>query len=229
MKTGAAFGICALCKERVSKAAMARHLAACAPNHDSRSGVAGELFHLRVEGKGSPVFWIDLEIKGESPLRRLDDFLRRIWLECCGHMSAFEIGGVRYSVVVDHEYGIDRNERGMSAKVSGALTRGRRFSYEYDFGSTTYLTLKVLAARNGIIGKPAARLLARNEAPVWPCAVCAKPASLLCPFCIDDGNPFSCAGHAREHACDEAESFLPVVNSPRMGVCGYTGEAYASS
>lgn len=225
MNDGTSFGICALCEERVSRTAMARHVAMCAPSHDSRRGGASELFHIRAEGKGTPVFWIDLEIKGESPLRRLDDFLRRVWLECCGHMSAFEIRGLRYSVVVDSEFGIDRNERSMSTKVSGVLTRGQRFGYEYDFGSTTELTLKVLATRTGLIGRPAARLLARNEPPVWPCAVCARPASLICPFCVYERNAFCCAKHAGEHACGEKESFLPVVNSPRMGVCGYTGEA----
>jgi len=225
MKKGTLFGICALCEGRASRVAMPRHLAACAPSHDPRGGAACELFQLRVEAKGSPVFWIDLEIKGNSPLRRLDDLLRRVWLECCGHLSAFEIGGLRYSVIVDHEFGFDRNERSMNAKVSSVLTRGQRFGYEYDFGSTTDLVLEVHGTRSGVLGRPAARLLARNEPPVWPCAVCGQPASLICPFCTDESEPFCCVTHARGHDCGEGESFLPVVNSPRMGVCGYTGAA----
>lgn len=226
MKKGSAFGICELCGERASKTAMARHLASCAPDHDARSGTPSRLFRLRVEGKGAPTYWMDLEIKGESPLRRLDDLLRRVWLECCGHMSAFEINGLRYSVVVDHELGFDRNERSMNAKIAHVLTSsGHRFTYEYDFGSTTDLTLRLLGTRSGMIGKPAARLLARNEPPVWSCAVCAEPATLICSFCADERYPFSCSKHAREHACGGDEGFLPVVNSPRMGVCGYTGGA----
>ena len=217
-------GICELCKERASKAAMPKHLAACAPKHDLRKGTPCELFQLRVEGRGTAMFWIDVEVKSESPLRRLDDLLRRVWLECCGHMSAFEIGGLRYSVVVDNEFGPGRNERSMSAKVSQVLTSpGQRLSYEYDFGSTTPLTLRFSGARRGTIGRAAARLLARNEPRLWLCAACGAPATLICPFCIDEGNPFVCPRHAREHPCGEDESFLPVVNSPRMGVCGYTG------
>ena len=61
-------------------------------------------------------------------LRRLDEFLRRTWLECCGHMSAFEIGGQRYSGRVDREFDLGRAERSMAARVSSALTPGRRFS-----------------------------------------------------------------------------------------------------
>ena len=30
-------------------------------------------------------------------LADLDDFLRAIWLECCGHLSEFTIGGTSYS------------------------------------------------------------------------------------------------------------------------------------
>ncbi len=224
MKKGSSLGYCALCNERTGKAGMARHLAACAPKHDTRRGAPCQLFHLRVESREVPIFWIDVEVKGESPLRRLDDLLRRVWLECCGHMSAFEINGLRYSVVVDHEFGFDPNERTMNTKVSRVLTSpGQRFTYEYDFGSTTSLALRVLGTRSGIIGRPPARLLARNASPVWPCAVCAAPATLICPFCVDKPDPFSCPEHAREHACGEEESFMPVVNSPRMGVCGYTG------
>ncbi len=225
MKTGTSFGICRLCGERTPKAAMARHLGTCGPKHDSRKGSPCELLHLRAEAKGAPIFWIDLEIKADSPLRRLDDLLRRVWLECCGHMSAFEIDGLRYSVVVDREYGVDRNERSMNAKVSQVLTPGKRFGYEYDFGSSTHLTLRSLGTRRGVIGKSAARLLARNEPPVWPCAVCGNPATLVCPFCIYEREPFCCAKHAAEHECGEEDAFLPVVNSPRMGVCGYTGDA----
>jgi hypothetical protein len=221
----ALFGVCELCAERTAKAAMMKHLARCAPKHDRASGTPCELFHLRVEGKGTAMFWLDVEVKGESPIRRLDDLLRRVWLECCGHMSAFETGGLRYSVVVDNEFGPDRNERSMSTKVSQVLTSpGQRLSYEYDFGSTTELTLRFISARTGIIGRSAARLLARNEPPVWKCAACDALATLVCPFCMGEDNPFVCARHAREHTCADDESFLPVVNSPRMGVCGYTGE-----
>lgn len=220
----ALLGVCELCTERGAKAAMIQHLAACVPKHDRPNAVPSELFQLRVEGKGAPMFWLDVEVKGESPMRRLDDLLRRVWLECCGHMSAFETGGVRYSVAVDNEFG-PRNERSMSTKVSQVLTSpGQRVSYEYDFGSTTELTLRVISLRTGAVGRTAARLLARNDPPVWKCAVCDAPATLVCPFCMGESNPFVCAHDADEHACADEESFLPVVNSPRMGVCGYTGE-----
>ncbi len=223
MKARVSTGVCALCKERLPKAAMGRHLDACAPRNDQRGGAASELWRIRAEAKGSPVYWIDLEVKGDAPLRKLDDLLRRIWLECCGHMSAFEIGGQRYTVFVDRELDLGGAERSMAARISSALTPGQRFGYEYDFGSTTHLMLKALGTRAGTGGRAPARLLARNDPPVWSCAVCAKPASAMCSYCAYEGNPFSCPEHVKKHACEDGEGFLPVVNSPRMGVCAYAG------
>jgi len=33
-----------------------------------------------------------MQVKDNAALSDLDSFLRDIWLECCGHLSAFEIG-----------------------------------------------------------------------------------------------------------------------------------------
>jgi hypothetical protein len=52
--------------------------------------------------------------------------------------------------------------------------------------------LKGLGIRHGTAGRAAVRLLARHQPPVWPCAVCAKPASVICPFGAGEGDPFSC-------------------------------------
>jgi hypothetical protein len=204
---------------------MITHLRSCAPDHDHPNGASTDLFQVRVEARNAPIFWLDVEIKGSSPIRRLDDLLRRAWLECCGHLSAFESLGVRYAVVVDREYGPHPNERSMNARVADVFgIPGQRLSYEYDFGSTTELSLRFVSTRRGNIGRGAARLLARNEAPAWKCAVCEASATLVCPFCmVENAKPFVCSTHARDHACGDDESLLPVVNSPRMGVCGYTG------
>jgi len=32
-------------------------------------------------------------MRGSATLAKLDDYLRAIWLECCGHLSKFTIGG----------------------------------------------------------------------------------------------------------------------------------------
>lgn len=226
MITPLSFGQCALCEQRMAKQAVTTHLHRCVLEHAPAAGVRLPLYHLHVEGRDTGLYWIDLEIKGASKLRQLDTYLRQIWLECCGHLSAFEIGRMIYSVSVDREWGVAPNERAMNVTLSEVLTSpGQRFTYQYDFGSTTELVLRVVSVREGNIGRSPVRLLARNEAPAWSCAVCQAPATHVCPYCLDEGEPFCCTKHVAAHACGEPEVFLPVVNSPRMGVCGYTGEA----
>lgn len=217
-------GTCCLCGTVESKAAMARHLRACAPGHDRPRGDAEALFHLRVEGAAAPIHWLDLEVKGRARLADLDKFLRKIWLECCGHLSAFRIGRWTYTIPMDDPFGSE-NERSLNVRLSEALESSpSRFSYEYDFGSTTELNLRIGGERRGAIGRQLVRLLSRNNAPVWPCHVCQQPATLVCAYCTYESESFVCKKHAQAHECEE-EAFLPVVNSPRMGVCGYTGEA----
>jgi len=227
MAKNAAPGTCALCGYRSSKAGMVRHVGACAAAHDVSKGTPARLYHLRAEGAYARMFWLDLEMKADATLKRLDRFLRDIWLECCGHLSAFRIDQTTYTIPVDDPFGDFREDRSMNYKIGEVLSpSGHKFSYEYDFGSTTPLTLRVMGNREGVIGRSVLRLLARNDPPVWPCEVCKQPATLVCPYCMDEGRAFYCAAHSKEHKCDEEDVWLPVVNSPRMGTCGYTGAGW---
>lgn len=212
MARATSYGTCALCGYQSSKAGLTRHLRTCPAEHDQAKGVPSKLFHLRVEGAEMPLYWLDLEIKGDASLRDLDQFLRDIWLECCGHLSAFTIGGRTYDV-----------QRNMKAKLDDVLAPGTTFEHEYDFGSTTCLTGKVVAEREGRIGREPLRLLARNDAPVWDCQVCGRPATQIhTEEMWDSENSFYCQEHM-EASGEDDYLFLPVVNSPRMGVCGYEG------
>jgi hypothetical protein len=200
-------GVCGLCGEHKSKSAMQRHLADCAPRHDPAKGAGAEWIALRVEGGGP--YWLDLEVRADARLEVLDAFLRRIWLECCGHMSAFSAGR--------------GDELPMNRPVQAVFAdRGTALRHEYDFGSTTELLLKAVGRRTGRSAKSPVRLLARNEPPQLTCGQCGERATDVCPFSEDD-NPFLCEAHAPDHDCGESDCHLPVVNSPRMGVCGYTG------
>lgn len=213
-------GKCSLCGAAYSKRQMLRHLSECARS-DGKSVAA--VVQLRVDAPGTP-FWLDVDVKANATWRQVDDFLRNIWLECCGHLSAFEVGSVRYVVAMsDDFYGPEPNERSMNARLSASLPpEGSVFSYEYDYGSTTTLRLKVVARRHAPIRRASVRLLARNGDPVWPCVECEQPASVICAFCFNESDAFFCDAHADDHSCGE-EGIMPIVNSPRMGVCGYTG------
>ena len=105
-------------------------------------------------------------------------------------------------------------------KVGDVFARRKSVEYVYDFGSSTELVIKrvksVPARTKEIL------LLARNEPPAESCDECGGAATSICVDCsLDEGGLF-CGEHAQDHECGE-ERLLPVVNSPRMGVCGYGG------
>jgi hypothetical protein len=223
-------GICELCKGTFGKAAMTRHLAKCLETPKGPKGApvreaapnTTRLFHLVVQGKYDAQYWLHLEASATATLQDLDDFLRHIWLECCGHLSAFEIAGTRYSVPVEDDWFAceeEFDEPGTDVSLGDVLHPGRQFTHEYDFGSTTELTLKVVSERQGVAGKEPIRLLSRNEPPAIPCEGCGEPATRVSVW---EGSGWFCDRCAEKRDIDEDGS-LPVVNSPRVGVCGYTG------
>lgn len=200
---------------------MLRHLAACLAR-ESKQGPQ-DVIQLRIDCAGRPEFWLDVELKASSTLVALDTFLRRIWLECCGHLSAFTIGPLRYVIERD-DWEVDPNERSMKVRAGKAIgPRVERLGYKYDFGSTTELRISVISRSKRRARRDAVTLLARNDEPVWSCSTCDAPAVSVCPFCILDREWFACAEHVAPHGDCEDDVWSPVVNSPRMGVCGYPG------
>lgn len=203
------FGLCELCGTRVGKIAMAAHLRKCLQG--TAGGSSSRVLLLRAQAAGAPMFWLDIAGRPDAKLKALDGLFRRAWLECCGHMSEF--------------YGGPHSKVSMGRRLDDVLgSPGDRLSYLYDFGSSTELVVN----HAGLIDAAAVkgvRVVARNEAPSWLCDACGQPAAKVCVECANMGGGFFCAIHASAgHRCGE-EMLLPVVNSPRMGVCGYTGEA----
>src|SRR4051812_35106333 len=80
-------GQCNLCKSTFSKNTMTRHLTKCLQTHESKEPVGketkGKRIHFVVEGKNYPQYWLHLELPATAKLQHLDQFLRKIWLECC--------------------------------------------------------------------------------------------------------------------------------------------------
>jgi hypothetical protein len=211
-------GKCNLCGKTFGKAAMTRHLAKCRDEHPERGQT--RIFHLLVEGYRT--YWLHIEIPASAKLARLDKFLRDIWLECCGHLSAFTIDRERYDVSPEPDLWTGKKDHSMAIGLERVLEVGDKFEHEYDFGTTTELTLKVIAERTGALKANDVKILARNDPPELLCATCGQAATQLCAFCVYERNAFYCDEHVGEHQCSE-DAFLPVVNSPRMGMCGYTG------
>lgn len=218
-KKPTSMGKCFLCNGVFAKAAMTRHLAAC-----RQAAATGKkmtpAFHLVVEGGYRGAYWLHVAVPVDATLAKVDSFLRHAWLECCGHMSMFLIDGAQYV----SGGAADLDARSMNFAVSRLMDVGSQFRYEYDFGSTTELRMKVVGIRQMEVVRGAVSLLAQNDAPQIACDQCGEGsvATQTCSNCIWEGGGWLCGKCSRTHGCGE-EMMLPVVNSPRVGVCAYTG------
>ncbi len=220
-------GMCRLCGFVGNKASMTRHLAKCEKRPATGKTGAGkgehEVYRMRVADSRSPVYWLDVEMPVTANLNDLDGFLRGIWLECCGHMSAFTVGPQEDDDDFD-PFDWRPNKVKQPSLDKLGLAKGDKFGYTYDFGSSTDLNVQV-QARETVAGKAKekVRLLARNIPPALVCSECGEPAVWVNSWEYDEetGQP---ALYCAEHGEDQDEDgLLPVVNSPRMGVCGYEG------
>ena len=144
-------------------------------------------------------------------------------VECCGHLSAFEIDGTCYSISPQNDFFWGRIEKNMNCKLNTVLKKGMTFDYEYDFGSTTELMITVVNYRIGIDRKEKLVILSRNNPIELVCDKCGKkPAAYMCAKYDYETIEYLCEDCAKTHECEE-EMLFDVCNSPRMGVCGYCG------
>ena len=216
-------GRCRFCGRSFGKGAMTRHLQTC-PQRPGPAVAAPTVksFHLIVEGREQPEYWLHLAAPATVALQSLDDFLRAIWLECCGHLSSFIIDDTRYEAIPLDDDWADPEEQTMDGELGCYLRDGLRFYHEYDYGATTELVLRVV----GIGETDAAdlQLLARNDPPDLRCRVCAAPAVRIDPTVWEPADGLLCAACAAKEIA-EPDTLLPVVNSPRAGVCNYGTES----
>ena len=239
-------GKCLFCSKTFAKAGINRHLATHL-KEKVKTGKKGLSFLLKVETNkrwGSTPYFLSLWVDGEATMKTIDDFLRAIWLDCCGHLSAFTDPNNRRPFGWDFFEATELKEKGnageydqlmedetgeisMSRKVKKALYEGLVLNYVYDFGDSTELTITVMneypvKADENIV------LLSRNEPLHMMCFVCRKvPATQMCMTCMTNGEAYFCDRCAQKHEkeCEEFADYasMPIVNSPRTGVCGYTG------
>jgi len=228
-------GKCIFCQKVFSKASLTKHLNTHLAQKVAE-GKPGLSFHIKIETSkrwGSSPYFLALWADGNTTMQKIDTLLRQIWLECCGHLSAFRLPrkkgfGFARSFSPLELSGIPTGdgEIPMNQKVKNIFSKDLILEYEYDFGSTTALQLTVIEEFNVAADKPLV-LLSRNEPLEILCETCGKePATQLCTVCTEAESMF-CPACARKHArkCDDFADYaaMPVVNSPRMGVCDYTG------
>jgi hypothetical protein len=220
---------CELCHEAVPQDASADHVDACLDRTldegdtfpvSGRGG--GEAYHVRFVGYGAAGrHALHLEVRGGAEFHDLDEVLRRLWMECCGHLSLFEVGDTR--IYRSEQSASQLGGRTMTTRFGKLVDDATELAYEYDFGSTTRVEADVVSARTRAGTRETVRVLATNEAPEPACGACGETAAqTVCSYCLYGSNPLLCEACASEHDCED-HALSPLANSPRAGVCGYTG------
>ncbi|MCX6354113.1 MAG: hypothetical protein NTZ78_04310 [Candidatus Aureabacteria bacterium] len=215
-------GKCAYCGQEETQRKMPGHLAKCPQRReliskvDRKGGRSEAFFYLRVRDAWQKEFCLDLEMRGSASLNDLDNYLRAIWLECCGHCSRFSIGGWK------------GEEIPKTQKVKALLGAGIELTHIYDFGTESVTLIKAASVREGAptTSHPIA-LMARNMLPEMRCMKCKKPAIWLCMECVIEDERWGvlCDEHVKTHPHDNYGEAVRIVNSPRLGMCGYNGPA----
>ena len=185
---------CRLCDCMLGKRQMTNHLKACWEQHTMT--VPGKAtprwFHLVVEARYAPDYWMHLQAPADCTFGDLDSLLRAIWLECCGHLSAFEfpvkrkltrratpndIAALFQQLVREAQPSFSDEDDAsgdelLDKPLGSKLKPGVVFSHQYDFGSTTELALRVA-------GEHTAAALP-GDSSSWPGTSrppsCARPA-----------------------------------------------------
>jgi hypothetical protein len=240
-------GKCLFCDKTYTKTTINRHLQTHL-RQKVQKNKSGQSYLIKVEQHPKwsvEPYFISLWVDGCATMEDIDVFLRRIWLECCGHLSSFTdprnrrrsnmwtffegetllIQGKRkaYEKFLEEETG----RIPMSRKVNEVFSKGLKLDYEYDAGSPIELLLLVMEeyparADENIV------LLSRNEPLELWCDTCkTEPATQFCIVHDWNEDRIFCDKCAKKHAkkCVHFNDYaaMPVVNSPRMGVCGYSG------
>jgi hypothetical protein len=133
-------------------------------------------------------------------------------------MSEFTIGGRSLS-----------RQIGKQRKLVEVFQYGDTLNHIYDMGTSSETIIKLVTARQGkpLTSKPIV-LMVRNQMPDDKCIECGESATDLCIQCTIEDETWGtlCKTHAESHHHTDYE-LMPLVNSPRLGMCGYDGPAEA--
>ena len=199
---------CKFCNKKFGKKAFDTHLSECISNsQNNKSGYLIEFMsQSEITNKDYSIFAI---FGTKCKFSHIDNFLKRIWCECCGHMSTLDV----YESINDDE--LIQKEIKFDILIS-KYELAYQFTYEYDMGTTTTIYFRIVKKLDGNDNNLNIDLVYQNEPFKLKCKFkCKKEAlytyeyDIICEECKNN--------------VDEPECVLHIVNSPRVGMCGYEG------
>lgn len=226
-------GHCFKCGTEVGRTGMETHLI----KERKKFGSDEKCTILEITGRTAKGQWMFIEALADSMLSDLDTFMRVAWMECCGHESRFVEGT---------DDPLNMSEMKKSSVIS-EFPDNFVMTYIYDLDAApSAAEIRVVCSSSREKCKGVIRVLARND-PIRPlCELCGADADFVLRKAAEDEDGFiawsgaedddgfvvwgdadeetvaalcrKCSGkHGNE------DNYAPFANSPRMGLCGYTG------
>ncbi|MFT8350873.1 SEC-C metal-binding domain-containing protein [Clostridium saccharoperbutylacetonicum] len=161
-------GKCYYCEKELTERTIKRHMKNCPEMKkviDKQMRIAKgtrNQFIISIKDKDEPnKYCIYASIDTNLQLQHLDKLIRDIWVECCGHLSAFYIDG---KILTDNMNELYE----MNLFLKDVLSIGKKFGYEYDFGSSTNLSLEVVEVLEVPKEFTQIEIIARNNKYISP-------------------------------------------------------------
>ena len=188
-------------------------------NHKNQEKDLVEGFLIRVCCADRPwTYWMYATVPKHFKFSKIDKFLKDYWCECCGHTSSLRLADPSKPFWSDSYQKVMKK----GAEIGMELRPGMMLNYEYDSGTSTELKLEVISTI--FCSTMNIAVVMQNDTPLFPCVgcngmnisdrICTNCEMKYCPHCS-----------TANHPCNRSRSafYLPIVNSPRIGKCGYTG------
>ncbi|MCY4519273.1 MAG: hypothetical protein OXC13_00675 [Caldilineaceae bacterium] len=223
-------GTCNLCSKSLTATGFTSHLMFCIPKtlglkreklDPGAMAGARKTRYLQLRVGGTRDYWLHLGIRSDATLSELDRFLRELWLECCGHLSAFRIQEASYESSTWNLDSPGGDSHSMDVAIGQILPHKTPAWYTYDFGTSTDLYLEITnryTVPDSRKDPDRIQVLARNIAPEFACDTCGKPAQYLE---VDEDDMWEYRHYCNDHQPENEGYGYNIVNSPRCGVCAY--------
>lgn len=187
--------ICLLCNKKFGPIKIHSHYPSCIMTKYNNN--SGYLISFMSCGITSKLYFMHCVFPVGATLKTIDVFLRKIWCNCCKHVSMFFNKGHNYS----------------KKTLIKDCPINTKLMYEYDMCSPTRITIIFHGFLPGLNPINDTLIVIRNPAITHTCTQCLKPATkwlnreTLCDKCSEKDDV-------------EQEFLLPIVDSPRTGECG---------
>ena len=145
--------------------------------------------HLSVHD-GNGLYRLELAVQADTTLRQLDEFLRGMWLECCGHLREFTILGTRYSNLAPH-----RDDPNWLSGIRNRMRRELRDLGADVIVTTSYIDRSELPSLLDLVASPEA---ADESRELLTLPMDGPLSQGTCSLCEDMVNDLTASGHLIE-------------------------------